>query len=88
MKLVSETLASYALTYTCDIKKGYDELYRTDTDSQTKKLMVTKETNGGGVGLGVWDGNIVKLGCDGGCTTINIIKLIELKKLFLLKWSV
>lgn len=27
----------------------------------------------------VWDGN-VKLHCDGGCTTINIIKLFELKK--------
>ena len=27
----------------------------------------------------VWDGN-VKLGCDDGCTTINIVKFIELKK--------
>ena len=32
-------------------------------------------------GLGVWDGNVVKLGCDDGCTTINIIQFIELKKL-------
>ena len=31
-------------------------------------------------GLGVWDGNVVKLGCDDGCTTINIIKFLELKK--------
>ena len=30
-------------------------------------------------GLGVWDGN-VKLGCNDGCTTINIIKFIEFKK--------
>ena len=29
---------------------------------------------------GVWDGNTVKLGCDDHCTTINIIKFIELKK--------
>ena len=31
-------------------------------------------------GLGVWDGNVVKLGCDDGCMTINGIKFIELKK--------
>ena len=32
-----------------------------------------------GSGLGVWDGNAVKLGCDDHCTTINVIKFIELK---------
>ena len=31
-------------------------------------------------GLGAWDRNVVKLGCDDGCTTINIIKFTELKK--------
>ena len=31
-------------------------------------------------GLAAWDGNVVKLGCDDGCTTINLIKFIELKK--------
>ena len=31
-------------------------------------------------GLGVWDGNAVKLGCDDHSTTINVIKFIELKK--------
>ena len=36
---------------------------------------------GGRDGLEVWDGNVVKLGCDDGCTTINTIKFIELKKL-------
>ena len=30
-------------------------------------------------GLGVWDGNVLKLGCDDGCTTTNIIKFTELK---------
>ena len=31
-------------------------------------------------GLAVWDGNVVKLGCDDSCTAINIIKFIEFKK--------
>ena len=35
---------------------------------------------GGGDGLGVWDGNAIKLGCDDHCTTINVIKLIKIKK--------
>ena len=35
---------------------------------------------GGGDGLGVWDGNALKLHCDDGCTTIDIIKFIELKQ--------
>ena len=30
--------------------------------------------------LGVWDGNAIKFGCDDHCTTINVIKFIELKK--------
>ena len=29
---------------------------------------------------GVWDGNVLKLGCDDGFPTINIIKFIELFK--------
>ena len=41
--------------------------------------MVTKGDSLWGVDeLGVWDGNVVKLGCDVGCTTINIMKLTEL----------
>ena len=28
---------------------------------------------------GVWEGNVLKLGCDDGYTTINIVKFIELK---------
>jgi len=31
-------------------------------------------------GLGVWDGNVVKLDRDDGCTNINMIKFIEFKK--------
>ena len=43
--------------------------------------MVTRgdRLRGGRDGLGVWDGNLLKLGCDDGCTTINIIQFIELK---------
>ena len=43
--------------------------------------MFTKEDKFG-VGsdrLRVWVGTVVKLGCNDGCTTINIIKFIELK---------
>ena len=35
---------------------------------------------GGGDGVGVWDGNVVKLGCDDSCKTIKVIKFIEIKK--------
>lgn len=34
----------------------------------------------GGDGLGVWNGDAVKLCCDDHCTTRNIIQFIELKK--------
>ena len=45
-----------------------------------EKLTVTKGDMWGRRrgGLGVWDGNVLKLGCDDGCRTINIIKFIEL----------
>ena len=55
-------------------------LYWTETDSQTlKSLWLPKGTGGGGREgeLGVWDVNVLKLGCDDGCETINIIKFIE-----------
>ena len=73
---------SYAIIYMQNLKKGYNELCRTDTDSQTwKNLWLPKETGcGGRDGLGVWDGNAVKLGYDDYCTTINIITFIDLKK--------
>ena len=48
-----------------------------------KNLWLPKEVNfcwGGKDELGVWDGNGVKLGCDDGCTTINITKFTKLKK--------
>ena len=40
--------------------------------------MLSKERGWGvGDGLGFWDGNAIKLGCDDQCTTINVIKFIE-----------
>ena len=44
--------------------------------------MVTKEDRlgGGGVDGDLGDGNVLILGCNDGCTTINIIKFIELIK--------
>ena len=30
-------------------------------------------------GLGVWNGNVLKLGCDDGSIRINIVKFIKLK---------
>ena len=62
-----------------NLKKGQNELLcKTDTDSQTEKLMVSKGDRwgwGGGC-TRVWDGNAIKSGCDDCCTTINI-KFIE-----------
>ena len=61
-------------------KKGHSELLcRTDADSQTlKNLWFPNETGRGmGVGLGAWDENAIKQGCDHYCTTINVIKFIE-----------
>ena len=39
-----------------------------------------RQVGGWGDGLGVWDGNAIKLACDDCCTTVNVIKFIELKK--------
>ena len=69
-----------AITYMWNLKKGHNELLcRTDTDSQTlKNFWFPNETGCGvGDGLGVWDGNAIKLGCDDHCTTVNVIKFIE-----------
>ena len=73
-----------------NLKKGHNELLsRTETDSQTlKNLWLPKETGWGmGAGLGVWDGNDIKLGCDDRWTTINVIKFIELKNIVDIKTS-
>ena len=47
-----------------------------------EKRMVTKaDSLEGRDRQEVWDGNVLKWHCDDGCTTLNIIKLIEFKKL-------
>ena len=66
----------------CNLKKEYDELIcGTETDSQTlKNLWLPRETGWWGrEGLGVCDGNVLKLGCDDGGTTIHTIKFIKNK---------
>ena len=63
-----------------NLKKGHNKLLcRTNTDSQTlKNLWFPNETGWAvGDGLGVWDGNAIKLGCDDHCTPINVIKFTE-----------
>lgn len=41
----------------------------------SEKLMIAKgDRLGDKDGLRVWDGNILKLGCDDACTTINTTK--------------
>ena len=65
-----------------NLKKGQTELLcRTGTDSQTlKNLWFPKETHWGWEnGLSIWHGNAIKLDCADHCTTINVIKFIELK---------
>ena len=51
--------------------------------------MVTKgdKYSWGRRGLKVLDENVLKLGCDDDCTTINIIKSIEFKKKKKGKWT-
>ena len=77
----NETPASNAITYMGNLRKGQNELCRTDTDSHDfEKLMVSKGDRlgvGWGDALGVWDGNVIKLGCDDHCTTINIINSLS-----------
>ena len=44
--------------------------------------MVSKgERLGVGGMLGVWDGNVIKLGCDDHCKTINVINSMVIKKI-------
>ena len=62
-----------------NLKKGHNELCRTDTDSQTlKKLWFPNETGRGMVVCtGGLDGNAIKVGCDDHCMTVNVMKFNE-----------
>ena len=58
-------------------------IWKRDTNKQTHRLWESsgyqKEQEGGSRGgLGGWDGNVLKLGYDNACITINIIKFTEL----------
>ena len=82
LNAVSQTMRHQhqMLSLTCGIKKGHNELLcRTDTNLQTLKyLWFPNETCWGtGDGLGVWDVNAIKFGCDDCCTTIKVIKFTE-----------
>ena len=71
------------LSLTWNLKKGQDELCRTDTDSQTlQNLWFPKETCWGkwGDALGMWDGNPIKLDCDDHCLSINVINSLRKKE--------
>ena len=70
---------SHAITYVWTLKKGYNELYKTETDSQIlKNLWLPNKTGySGRHGLGVWDRNAIKLGCDDHCITRNVTQFIE-----------
>ena len=80
----------YAITYIWNIKKKdkinlekNELLCRTDTDWQTlKNVTISKgdRLGFGGMDWGFWMEMLIKLGCDDHCTTINVIKFIELKK--------
>ena len=79
----NETPTSNAITHMWNLKKGHNVLLcRTDTDSQTLKILwYPKESLGGwGDVLGLWDGNPIKLDCDDHCTTTNVINSLSNKK--------
>ena len=62
-----------------NLKKRHNKLLcKTDTNSQTLKTYGFQRRQVGGWAWGL-DGNAIKLGCDDHCTTINVIKFIELK---------
>ena len=62
-----------------NLKKGQNELYRTDTDSQTlKNLQFPKETVWGvGRCTEVVRWKSYKMDCDDHCTTINVINSLN-----------
>ena len=54
----------------------FEEQILNHRPSQTYGLQM-RQVWGWGVGLGVWDRNAIKLGCDDCCTTINVTKFIK-----------
>ena len=74
---------SHDITYMWNLRKGYKWTYlqkRNRLPDFENKFMVSKgdRWGQGRGGLWVWDGKVLKLGCDNVCTTINVIKSIGL----------
>ena len=79
-KLIRVTQTSYAITYMWNLKKRIQSTYLQNRTwvIDFEKLMLTKgESLWGRDGLGVWDRNVVKLCCNDGRITIDIIKFTE-----------
>ena len=78
---VRQAPTSYAITYVQSKKRiQWTSLQNRYWLTDFEKLMISKgDRLGGRDGPGIWDGSAVKLGCDDGCTTINVVKCIEFK---------
>ena len=83
MKLDSERQTSYAIILSVKSKNGYKWTYLQNRNRLTDfgKTYGYQNWQVGGGELEIWYGNFPKLGCDDGCTTINIITVIEFKKI-------
>ena len=70
----------HILSLTCGIlKKDTMNFFAEQILTQTEKLNGFQMRQGWGWqrdGLGIWDGNAIKLGCDDHCTTINVTEFI------------
>ena len=63
-----------------NLKKGHNELCRTDTDSETLKKTYgfqMRQVGWWANAMRVWDGDAIKVGCDDCCTSIIVIKFTE-----------
>ena len=70
----NETQISHAITYNVNLQKRiHAEQKQTHWPWKTYGYQ-GKQVVGERDGLGVWDGNVLKSGCDDGCMTINTIK--------------
>ena len=52
-----------------------------ETDLNRITLKINYHIQGWGDALGLWDGNPMKLDCDGHCTTVNVINSLSNKKI-------
>ena len=78
----NETPTSNAFTDIWNLKKAQTELLcRTDTAQFWKTYGLQKRQFGGWCDvLGLWNGNPIKLDCEGHCTTTNVINSLSNNK--------